>query len=170
MLALPQAPEYDELIQLARRAVKAEVEGKPLPTPTTKSAPLPVFVTIERGAKVLGCRGSLTVRTATLEQEVILAARSAAMHDPRYGPIKAKDLLGFKVTVTLIRGLESIDSVAGIGPEDGIVLRSGEKAGIVLPWEGKDPQVRLEWAYKKAGVPLGTNAKLFRLKGERFRG
>jgi hypothetical protein len=79
-------------------------------------------------------------------------------------------LKSFQVTVTLVKALEPISSVDGITPEQGIVLQSGDKTGIVLPWEGKDPQVRLSWAYRKAGVAEGTNAKLFRLKGERFRG
>jgi hypothetical protein len=40
----------------------------------------------------------------------------------------------------------------------------------VLPWEGKDPRIRLKWAYQKAGVAIGASANLYRLTATRFRG
>ena len=52
-----------DLIALARAAVHAEVLSKALPPIQRHTAPQPVFVTIERNGKVLGCRGDLTPRT-----------------------------------------------------------------------------------------------------------
>jgi len=158
------------LIQLARQSVEAEVLGKPIPKPAGRSEVHPVFVTIERNGKVLGCRGDLAIRTASLESEVILAARGAAAHDPRYRPLTKADLNAFLVTVTVVNRTEPIDTATGLEPEDGLVLKSGTKTGIVLPWEGKDPSVRLRWAYLKAGVSLGSPVTLFRLIASRSRG
>jgi AMMECR1 domain-containing protein len=157
------------LLRLARAAVTAEVEAKDSPRCEEHSPPEPVFVTIERKGRILGCRGSLECRSRSLEGEVLLAARAAAGHDPRYRPLTPKDLADFQVTVTIVHRLEPLDRVEALSPADGLVLRSGNRTGVVLPWEGKAPQVRLEWAYTKAGVHPGAPCALYRLIAERFR-
>jgi MEMO1 family protein len=170
-LALPASGgEEQALIALARAAVRAEVEGQAPPKGTGQSPPLPVFVTIERKGRVIGCRGSLECRSRSLEEEVILAARAAAAHDPRYRPVTREDLQDFQVTVTLVRRLEPLDRVDTLTPSEGLVLKSGDRTGVVLPWEGKAPDVRLRWAYRKAGVSPGAPVRLYRMLADRFRG
>lgn len=170
--ARPDTPRYDvgALIKLARHAVTAEVAKREPPTPDKTTPARPVFVTIERKGVVLGCRGSLVVRSESLEGEVVAAARAAAAHDPRYRPLSPADLNGFLVTVTIVERQEAIHEVDGLKPEDGLVLVSGDQTGVVLPWEGKDPHVRLDWAYRKAGVSKGAKVALYRLIAQRFRG
>ena len=166
------ATPYDErgLIALARASVAAEVRGERVAALTTKTPPRPVFVTIEVGGVVRGCRGDLATRAKSLEEEVVLAARAAATHDPKYRPLSPAELGRFLVTVTIVERIEPITGVAGLRPEDGLVLRSGGRTGVVLPWEGKDPDVRKKWAYRKAGVGTGAPVALFRLIAQRFRG
>ena len=162
--------QYDHaaLLGLARKAVIAEITHAKPPVPLVAHQVKPVFVTIEIGGNVHGCRGSLETRSQSLESEIILAARSAAAHDPRYRPITPKQLANFKVTITIVEARRPITDVAEIVPTDGLALESGSHWGIVLPWEGKDPRVRLQWAYRKAGVAEGTSANLYRLIAERF--
>jgi len=162
--------EQNRLIGLARSAISAEVTGKPQPALAGKSPAKPVFVTIERKGKVIGCRGGLEARGGSLEQGIVLAARAAAAHDPRYTPLTPKDLKDFQVTITIVDRLEPIDDISTLQPADGLVLKAGTKVGVVLPWEGKDPKIRLQWAYKKAGVEPGAPCRLQRMKAERFRG
>jgi len=158
------------LIELARSAVTAEVQGSPIPKMRGSIPPKAVFVTIEINGVVRGCRGTLTTRSASLEAEIQQAARSAAAHDPRYRPLSKEELKRFLVTVTIVDRLEPITNISGLTPEDGLVLKSGNRTGIVLPWEGKDPATRLKWAYRKAGVAEGSSVSLHRLVAERFRG
>jgi AMMECR1 domain-containing protein len=163
-------PDQSRLIGLARSAVSAEVTGKPQPKVAGKSAAKPVFVTIERKGKVVGCRGGLEPRGDSLEEGIVLAARAAAAHDPRYPPLTPKDLQDFQVTITIVDKLEPIDDISTLQPCHGLVLKAGTKVGVVLPWEGKDPKVRLQWAYNKAGVAPGAPCRLQRMIAERFRG
>lgn len=160
------------LIALARDAVKRETLHQKPPLPLDQDAPMPVFVTIERRGQILGCRGSLRTNQSSLEREIIHAARSATAFDPRYAPLSPADLQGFLVTVTLVkRQIPLAESdLNSLAPEEGLVLQSGAHFGIVLPFEGRDPRVRLGWARKKAGVSPGASARLFRLQAERFRG
>jgi AMMECR1 domain-containing protein len=173
LLSLPAAAQSEQaLLDLAHTAVRAEVLGRSSPTPAGRSPAVPVFVTLERDGKVLGCRGSLSTRTSSLEEEVALAARSAAAHDPRYRPLTPADLDPLQVTVTLVRRQEPLtrDEIGSLTPGEGLVLRQGSRTGIVLPWEGRDPAVRLRWAYRKAGVVESSAAQLYRLTAERFKG
>lgn len=165
-----QDEDLKPLLVIAREAISQEVRGVKAQEPKGETPVLPIFVTIERGGKVVGCRGSLQTRTSTLEAEVALAARSAAQHDPRYRPLSVKDLSEFRVTVTVVDGLQPITTVQNLRPEDGLVLTSGDRIGVVLPWEGKDPAVRLKWAYLKAKVPESSVAKLERMSARRLRG
>lgn len=162
--------EQTRLIALARSVISAEAYGQPQPKLTSHTPAKGVFVTIERTGKVIGCRGSLQPRSKSLEQEITLAARAAASHDPRYAPLTPKDLQDYQVTITIIERLEPASDVSNLRPADGLVLKAGSKVGVVLPWEGKDPQIRLQWAYKKAGVPQGSSCQLQRMTAERFRG
>ena len=160
------------LIALARDAVKREVLHQKPPTPTSSEAPLPVFVTIERHGQILGCRGVLRPTQSSLQREIVRAARSAASSDPRYRPLSPADLNGFQVTVSVVERQTplEISELGSLSPEDGLVLQSGERVGIVLPFEGRDPQTRLRWAWKKAGLSPGSPVRLFRLQAQRFRG
>ena len=168
--ALSFSQDAARMIPLARQAVESEVNGKAAPRPTASSLVRAVFVTIERNGKILGCRGSLVPLESTLEQEVIHEARAAADHDPRYRPIQPADLANYLVTVTVVRDMQPIENVRDLTPSEGLVLKCGDKTGVVLPWEGKNPDIRLDWAYKKAGVSKGSAVTLYKLIAERERG
>ena len=172
-LSLP-ARAYDEaaLIELARANVMAAVKNEKAPPLQDGERARPVFVTIERDGRVLGCRGTLRARTGSIEAEVASAARSAARTDPRYRPLTPADLRDFLVTVTVIESQTPLDKadIGSLQQGEGLVLQSGNRVGVVLPWEGNDARVRLSWAYKKAGVAAGSSCRLYRLRAARFRG
>jgi len=161
-----------DLIYIARAAVRSEVTASSAPAARTHSPARGVFVTIERNGRVVGCRGSLEPITPSLEQEIDRNARAAARHDPRYQPLKPSDLREYLVTVTVVKRLEPITEggALALSPSEGLVLKSGTRTGVVLPWEGRDPATRLRWAYTKAGAANGSPCRLYRLIAERYRG
>lgn len=172
---VPVSEDEKALIAVARSAVIREVTGVSPPSSSAIVQRLPaqgVFVTIERDNTVIGCRGTLTPQTRSLAEEITAAARSAAGHDPRYRPLTPSDIRGFKVTVTLVDRLEPLSAgqIDTLLPAEGLVLSAGTHTGIVLPWEGKDPKVRLRWAYTKANVIQNSPCLLKRLIARRFRG
>jgi len=160
------------LIEVARATVTAQVKSGAPPVTRDDEAPMGVFVTIERGGKVVGCRGTLRPTQSSLEREVARAARSACAFDPRYRPLSPADIKDFRVTVTLVERQTPLseNDLDSLSPDEGLVLQSGERSGIVLPFEGRDPRTRLGWAWKKAGVSPGSPCRLFRLEAQRFRG
>jgi AMMECR1 domain-containing protein len=164
------ASDQQALLRLARAAIEAEVQGGSLPHIEGGSTPRAVFVTIEQQGRVRGCRGALTTRTRSLEDEIVWTARAAAAHDSRYRPLTREALASIQVTLTIVQQLERLDTIGSLRPSDGLVLGSGGRTGVVLPWEGSDPQLRLQWACKKAGVAPTAPFTLYRMIAERFRG
>ncbi|CAN5732855.1 hypothetical protein BH11ARM2_BH11ARM2_18310 [soil metagenome] len=158
------------LIEIARAAVAAEALHSPLPALHRDAQPQPVFVTVEVDGKVRACRGSLVTRTSSLEEEVALAARGAAGFDPRYGRLSKLAIDKMLVTVTVIEAQRPIEDATALRSEEGLALISGNKTGVVLPWEGRDARTRLRWAYRKAGVTQGAPVRLVLLIARRSRG
>ncbi|MBI1332173.1 MAG: AMMECR1 domain-containing protein [Armatimonadetes bacterium] len=150
-------------------AVKAILSGESPQLPTTKTASHGVFITIESQGKILACRGALEATEPTLEQEILSTTRSACQFDPRYHQVRIDPGKPFNVTITIVRRQEAIDSVRTLQPKDGLVLRSSSGVGVVLPWEGRNPDTRLSWAYRKAKTPEGTSVSLKRLIADRYR-
>ena len=165
---LGQSGSPESLAKFTYQSVEAILKGQTQPTPTTKTPPKGIFVTIESDGKVLGCRGTLESSLPTLELEIQKSARAAAVFDPRYKGVHIGNKK-FVVTLTIVDRSEPIGSVSNLLPNQGLILRSKSGVGIVLPYEGKDPFVRLNWAYTKAKTRHDEPVQLERLFAERYR-
>lgn len=155
-------------VEYAYRLVEAHLSGAKAPISIPSAPSRGVFVTIEISGTVVGCRGSLEPLGATLAESIQRAALSASLHDPRYGRVKTNGK-PFAVTLTIVDRVEPIADVSSLKPDQGLALFAGDKVGVVLPYEGRDPNVRLQWAYRKAGVPIGTDVRLKRVLARRAR-
>jgi hypothetical protein len=145
---LPPPPVGDEealwLARLAARAVDHELRtGRPFPlddaglrVPDAVRSPGSSFVTLERGAELVGCIGSLDVRRA-LWRDVARNARAAAFEDPRFAPLSPDERAGVTVEVSVLSPPRPVPPAAltsaGAVAE---VLRPGVD-GLVLAAEGQ---------------------------------
>lgn len=193
MLSLKQG-EY--LVRLARRAVENYfVTGSELPVPD--DAPLElmekrgVFTTIYRigsgeasigiAKELRGCIG-FPLPIKPLLKATIESALSAAFEDPRFSPLKEKELdeVIFEVSVLtqpkLIQGTpEEIVKSIKIG-RDGLIIQRGFMSGLLLPqvpveydW---DVETFLGQACMKAGLPpdawVMKNTRIYTFQAEIF--
>jgi uncharacterized protein len=144
-------PQRQQLLDLARRAVTAQVTGVELRV-AASVASLPgasgVFVTIKERGELRGCLGTLECR-GDLAAEV---ARCAAVASP--------ELPDLSLEVSVLGPLERIDpadpATITIG-RHGLVVEDGHRRGLLLP------QVATEWNWTieqflrqtclKAGLP-----------------
>lgn len=146
------------LVNLARQAVAEYLEsGKVMEAPEDVSSellePCGVFVTLNRihkEAKMLrGCIG-FPYPTTPLIHAVIHAALSAAVEDPRFPPVKLKevDSIVFEVSVLtppeLVEAEKPTDypSKIKVG-QDGLIMERGYRKGLLLP------QVPVEWKWNE---------------------
>jgi AmmeMemoRadiSam system protein A len=167
------------LVDLARRAVVAQVAGTPAPPLMAIGLPEAsgAFVTLKRLGALRGCLGTLQCSRG-LAAEVARCAAEAASEDPRFPPVRSDELADVSVEVSVLGPLEPIDpadsSVITLG-RHGLVAELGDKRGLLLP------QVATEWGWTteqflrqtcvKAGLPADAwqrGARIFRFEAEVF--
>ena len=167
-----------ELPALARLTIERYVTtGEVITTPENLSDFLnqraACFVSIKtRAGDLRGCIGTIEPVKNTLAEELIANAVSAATRDPRFPPVRADELPALKYSVDVLSAaepttIENLDpNVYGVIVEDA----NGVRRGLLLPHlEGIDTAVRqVEIASHKAGIPRGSEVKLWRFRADRY--
>jgi len=161
------------LIKLARKSILnyltfGEILNQPADSPPSLLEESGVFVTLQKitpdgGRNLRGCIG-FPMPNYPLVQATILAAKSAAVGDPRFPPITVQEMNDIAIEVSILTQpieLEVNDpkeylQKIKIG-RDGLIARRGGRSGILLPqvpvdwnWETEE---FLEHTCNKAGLP-----------------
>ncbi|WP_319526577.1 AmmeMemoRadiSam system protein B [uncultured Desulfosarcina sp.] len=120
------------------------------------------FVTLKIDNQLRGCIGSLAA-TAKMVDGVRENALNAAFHDPRFPPLKKKELDAVQIEVSVLTepvALEYTDAddlLAKLKPGvDGVIIRKGYASATFLPqvWEQLPrPESFLSHLCMKAGLP-----------------
>ncbi len=150
------------LMEIAKQAVNKAVHSEKIPDFHIESELLKedcgAFVTLRKHGKLRGCIGYATP-IKSLFETVRDVAESAALRDPRFPPVKPKELkdINFEISVMtplkIIRNIEEI--VVG---KHGLVIEQKFSRGLLLPQvateAGWDRHQFLEHTCQKAGLPL----------------
>ncbi len=165
-LAIGAAPELPDAADFAAAAGCREApEGE---HPVLRR-PLGAFVTITLGGALRGCIGTIVGR-APLAETVWRMARAAALEDPRFPPLSAREWERAALDISVLDELAPCPDPARIEVgRHGLALQYGGRSGVFLPQvpveQGWDREAYLEHLCVKAGVPQGTwrlpQARLF---------
>jgi MEMO1 family protein len=167
-----------ELPSLARQAVETFVkEERIIENPRELSGlleqRLACFISIKTlSGDLRGCIGTIEPARNTLAEELITNAVSAATRDPRFPPITRTELAGLKYSVDVLSEPEAA-RMEDLDPRTyGVIVEEegSTRRGLLLPnLEGIDSaEKQVEIAVRKAGIPTGTQLKLFRFRAEKF--
>lgn len=164
MLNLEQV-DGELLLDLASAAIAARLHvAAPAPThaPDYLREPGATFVTLEFGAQLHGCIGSIEAHRP-LGDDVRRNALLAAFEDPRSHPLRADELPRVDLTVALLGPLQPFafvdeqDARAKLRPGvDGLLLTWHTHRGVFLPkvWDKlPTPREFLDQLKRKAGLP-----------------
>ncbi len=174
-----QLTNQTALPALARTAVETFIRygntfAPPQSTEGLLASPAPCFVCLKTlDGELRGCIGTIEPAKATLAEEVVANAISAAMNDPRFDPVKTAELSNLRYSVDVLLPAEPAEmkdldpSVFGVIVED----ESGSRRGLLLPdISGIDnAEQQVEIAARKAGIGRDERIRLWRFKVERFR-
>jgi AmmeMemoRadiSam system protein A len=165
------------LVILAIQVVEHFIEiGKPLPCPN----PLPddlkqnaaAFVTIKNQDSLRGCIGTMTPKYTNLTEEVISNAIRSANEDPRFDPVKKRELLSLTFSVDVLTPLEKINDLEehDVKKFRLVVLEEG-KQGVLLPDLDniKTAKQQLKVFLRKGGFKNNNTYELFRFGVKRFK-
>lgn len=153
------AAEREALLALARRAIAGAVGA-----PSTGESPQPedasrggAFVSLhDRGGELRGCIGFIesddphprTVRDAAI---------AAATRDPRFPPVRADELPGLQIEISLLTSPRPIRADEVECGRHGLIVSRGGRRGLLLPQVpaqfGWDREQFLAATCRKAGLP-----------------
>jgi AmmeMemoRadiSam system protein A len=131
------AEQQRRLLSIAREAVEQYVKtGRTLEVEETDPVlmrPGAAFVTLTKGGALRGCIGSLTA-DAPLAETVRTRAIDAATHDPRFGPVQAKEIAELEIEISVLSPVRRVDSAEEIDiSRHGVIVSSGSRQGVFLP-------------------------------------
>jgi hypothetical protein len=168
--------EHHPLVKLAKDTIEQYVrEGKTIQPPKELTPEMQqragVFVSLHAHGALRGCIGTFQPTTSNVAQEVIQNAISAATQDPRFMPVRAKELDDLEISVDVLSPPEPIQSMSELDPKRyGVIVQAGWRRGLLLPdLEGVDTAAQqVEIARRKAGIGPGEPVKLFRFEVKRY--
>ena len=158
------AEEKKLLHHIARTVIENRTKGKPVPEFKVDAPILKenrgAFVTIQKKGQLRGCIGYIEGR-GPLYKTIEEMAEAAAFRDPRFTPVKEKELPELEIEISVLTPLKKITDVNEIEVgKHGIYIKKGWYSGLLLPQVatdyGWDRQTFLEHTCQKAGLP--TNA------------
>jgi len=152
----------DAFVRLARRTIEALVRTGETPAlpedlpEEMKNSRAGVFVSLKIAGKLRGCIGTTAAATDCVAQEIVKNAVAACSEDPRFDPVRAKELERITYSVDVLGKTERIDSVDQLDAKRyGVIVISGYRKGLLLPnLEGVETvEEQLKIAKRKAGIP-----------------
>jgi AMMECR1 domain-containing protein len=128
-----------------------------------------VFVSGQVAGAPRCCMGSLYPRGASLAADVIEMACRAAAHDLRFAPLRADELPGLRVIVSVLDAPEPVADPYRLDPlTDGLAARGPRRTGVVLPGETAVMARFVGWAGVRAGLQPGDHPAYLRLRAARY--
>jgi AmmeMemoRadiSam system protein A len=150
------------LLEIARRAVVCAVKGGGWPSEAVAEQPAErllasggTFVTLRTRGRLRGCIGQISP-DLPLTEVVAYCARAAALEDPRFAPMRAEDLAGMEIEISVLSPPEEISRDSIRAGEQGLIVSQGRRRGVLLPHVATEfgwPALRfLEETCVKAGL------------------
>ncbi|HVT44141.1 MAG TPA: AmmeMemoRadiSam system protein A [Thermoanaerobaculia bacterium] len=150
------------LLSFARRSIEYRLDGRdlifdPAGIPESLLRPWGAFVTVRIDESLRGCIGTIVPDTP-LYETVAENAVSAAFRDPRFPPLTRAELPQTVLEISVLGPIEQLDDLeALVIGRDGLIVRDGERAGLLLPQVATelawDRDTFLSHACLKAGLP-----------------
>jgi len=165
------------VLTLARRAfdtyiTKHVVIDCPRDLPTLLRSRAGVFVsTMAPGGAPRCCMGTVYPLEVDIAHEIIANAVTAAGRDRRFRPIKPAEMSTLRLIVSIVgRPIPIDEHTAGdLDPvKDGLVVKNGDRFGVMLSGETADRSLMLKWGRKRAGAGPTTHVEFFRIDDVRL--
>lgn len=147
------------LLELARATLADHFAGRPFGTAEPAEGPLSelrgAFVTLTARGELRGCIGHV-IPVAPLWQSVRQNALSAALADPRFPPLEARELPGLELEVSALTPLRKVEPGEVEVGRHGVLVQRGRFRGLLLPQVateyGWDRETFLAHTCRKAGL------------------
>ena len=161
MQIMERREKEDAFVKLARATIETYVSTGEIPD-LPKDLPdemyrqrAGAFVSIKENGSLRGCIGTIQATRASVAEEILYNAISAAVKDPRFAPIEADELDRLVISVDILGETEEIDAPDKLDVKRyGVIVTKGRKRGLLLPnLDGVDTvEEQIAIAKNKAGI------------------
>ncbi|MBS1840779.1 MAG: AmmeMemoRadiSam system protein A [Acidobacteria bacterium] len=155
----PSPEERRALLQYARHVVESAVRHSSFSAVSEDpifSAVRGVFVTIHAKNKLRGCIGVVEA-AEPLRSSIAHCATGAALHDPRFLPVRPEELEHLEIEISLLSPPTPIQPADIALGKHGLIVVSDRRRGLLLPQVAAEHQLdREEFLAEtchKAGLP-----------------
>jgi AmmeMemoRadiSam system protein A len=167
------------LLALARKAILETVSSSNFPDLAQVTGrlaePQAAFVTLRWDGKLRGCIGQPDGAHG-LAETVVQCAITAALRDPRFGPLRAEEIDGLEIEISVISELRAVRPEEIELGTHGIVVTGGGRRGLLLPQVAVERNWSviqfLEATCRKSGLQANAwrepDTKLFAFTAEVF--
>lgn len=163
-------------VQLAWKSIRHYLgQGTRLELSDADKALLPqpagAFVSLKKNGRLRGCIGTFLPACATVAEEIVQNAVSAATQDPRFAPVVAAELAEISISVDILSAPEGVEKLDQLDPQRyGVIVRRGGRSGLLLPMlDGVDTvEEQLAIARQKAGIAPGEPVDIYRFSVVRY--
>ncbi len=162
----------DAFVALARRTLEQTLKEGQKQASAPKNLPAEmtgqragVFVSLHKHGALRGCIGTTAPTTASVAEEIVQNAVSAAVRDPRFDPVAPEEVDELEISVDVLGTPEPVDGEEQLDPKRyGVIVSRGARRGLLLPdLDGVDTVRRqVDIARQKAGIRPGEAVKLER--------
>jgi AmmeMemoRadiSam system protein A len=161
---MPSLSETDRrsLLALARRAIAEAVSlqnsAGDIPQSGVLGERRGVFVTLHKRGRLRGCIGVIEA-FEPLGDSIARCAANAALHDPRFSPVRSEELPELEIELSLLSPLEPIlPENIEIG-KHGLLISQGPRRGLLLPQVAVEHKLGREQFLEETCRKAGLNAK-----------
>ncbi len=153
--------QEDPYVSLSRRTIEHYVrtdEQLQLPDdlpPEMLERKAGTFVSLHEEGRLRGCIGTLFPTSRCVGQEIINNAIAACSRDPRFEPVRERELERLEISVDVLSASEKITSPEQLDVHRyGIIVSNGRKQGVLLPdLDGVDTvDQQIAICRRKAGI------------------
>jgi AmmeMemoRadiSam system protein B/AmmeMemoRadiSam system protein A len=139
-IGLSQA-EQKLLLELARSTLQSYLKNTQIPQQKENqfsaypklAENLGVFVTLRKKGELRGCIGSI-IGVEPLYRSVMANAVHAAVDDPRFPPLRQKELESVEIEISVMTPLQPLTDFRAIRlGKDGVIIRDGRAQAVFLP-------------------------------------
>lgn len=156
----PSEEESRSLLEWARQAIVLAVSESQVPASIPKEGIFGerrgVFVTLHVDGCLRGCIGVLESQEP-LGESIVRCATGAALRDPRFFPLREKELEELEIEISLLSPAEPIRPDEIEVGRHGLVIAYEKQRGLLLPQVATEHRFNreqfLEEACRKAGLP-----------------
>ena len=132
-----------------------------LPDKGNFAEPCGLFVTLHVSGKLRGCIGMIDAR-GTLGENLARCSADAALHDPRFSPLRAEELNHLEIEVSLLSPLHALQPDEVEVGKHGLLVERGMRRGLLLPQVATEHHLTREQFLAETCVKAGLPREAWR--------